>query len=203
MHTRVHAFAGTESCGGDRQECGPAGQAAGRTDTQPRGARAVGPSPQSGPGFVLCFLLVENLLQKQQLRPLMSQEMLKAHFSRIRKQPRGRGRGRGMGKKEQKTFLARGVCACSEPAPSSPLGPHLQPPQRLQRTWVPARAMRPAGGRGGRRGACSQATTSLPPCTPRQECLSPGGLHGSEGSLIPFVGGREREVGLEGTFFFS
>lgn len=146
------------------------------------------PAHRSGPGFVLSFFLIENLLWKLQLCPLMSQEMVNVHFSKIRKAAKKEGQ-------EEKGKIFGMMCffvllcpECGRAArqPPPPLGIHCSLPQTIR---VPARPARPTGGHGSRTGTCSQDVTSVPPPSSGQQRLSSGDLHGQEGNLpLPVVG---------------
>lgn len=122
--------------------------------------RAAQPTIQ--PGLVLSFLLIENMLWKQQLCSLTSQEMVNINFGKIRKTAKNEAAGR---KRNVFFHFHAPFCANFVPSrgqedrvpapPPSPLGPPSSASPMSHRDARPCKGQcsQPVG-RGGR-GACS------------------------------------------------
>lgn len=156
---------------GAREEEGRAARrAAGRTDRHAATTEGM-PShtaQRSGPGFVLSFLLIENLLQKLQLYSLMSQEMVNVHFSKIWKAAKKEGqeeKGKIFGMMCFFVLLCPecGRAVCQPPASRAPRAPVRSLPRRSGSLQG---QRGPLVGHGGRTGTCSQAVTSVSPTSP-------------------------------------
>ena len=128
------------------------------------------PAHRSSPGFVLSFFLIENLLWKQQLCPLMSQETVNVHFSKIRKTAKEEGQ-------EEKGKFFGVMClfvltlGCPEYRRAvrqlhlpHPLGTQPQPPQTSCADLEPCNGQR--GQRVGRAAGEGPAARLPPLCPP-------------------------------------